>query len=123
CRPVTVTAVAFADLLLVGQTEGAAVRLLNTVSEPVSSTNTTGGMYSFDISWIDRTNGTYYLADRSNKAVDVVVAETMVTQLTGGFAGFTPCPPPPVGPTAPGANDCAGPNAVATSANCLFVTA
>jgi len=65
CRPVPVTAVAFAVLLLVGHTEGAAVRLLTTVPVPVSSTNTTGGMYSFDISWVDRTTGTYYLADRS----------------------------------------------------------
>ena len=117
CRPVPVTAVAFAVLLLVGHTEGAAVRLLTTVPVPVSSTNTTGGMYSFDISWVDRTTGTYYLADRSNKAVDVVVAETFFTQLTGGFAGFTPCAVQPAG-----ANDCAGPNGVATSANCLFVT-
>jgi hypothetical protein len=115
CRPATVTAVV-AALLLVGQTAGAAVRLLTTVPVPVSSTNTTGGMYSFDISWVDRTTGTYYLADRSNQAVDVVEAETFITQLTGDFAGFTPCSPPA------GANDCAGPNGVATSANCLFVT-
>jgi sugar lactone lactonase YvrE len=94
-----------------------AVRLVNTVPIPVTSTNTTGGMYSFDISFVDRTTGTYYLADRSNQAVDIVVAETFVTQLTGGFAGFTPCAVQPAG-----ANDCSGPNGVATSANCLFVT-
>ena len=75
------------------------------------------GMYSFDISWVDRTTGAYYLADRSNKTVDVVVAETFVAQVAGGFAGFTPCADPNAG-----ANDCAGPNGVATSANCLFVT-
>src|SRR5215471_18855684 len=94
-----------------------AVRLVNTVPIPVASTNTTGGMYSFDISFVDRTTGTYYLADRSNQAVDIVVAETFVTQLTGGFAGFTPCAVQPAG-----ANDCSGPNGVAISANCLFVT-
>src|SRR5215469_5075277 len=94
-----------------------AVRLVNTVPIPVAQTNTTGGMYSFDISFVDRTTGTYYLADRSNRAVNVVVAETFVTQLTAGFAGFTPCAVQPAG-----ANDCAGPNGVATSANCLFVT-
>src|SRR5262249_1831640 len=93
-----------------------ATRLLTTVGIPVSGANTTGGMYSFDISWVDRATGTYYLADRSNKAVDVVTAETIVTQLPGGFAGFTPCVP------APGANDCSGPNGVVTWANCLFVT-
>ena len=93
------------------------VKLLSMVPVPVSATNTTGGMYSFDISWVDRTTGTYYLADRSNKVVDVVVDETTVTQLTGDFTGFTPCAVQPAG-----ANDCAGPNGVATSANCLFVT-
>jgi hypothetical protein len=94
-----------------------ATRLLGTVPIPVSSTNTTGGMFSFDISFVDRATGTYYLADRSNQAVDVVVGETIVTQVTGGFAGFKPCAVQPAG-----ANDCAGPNGVATSANCLFVT-
>jgi hypothetical protein len=74
-------------------------------------------MYSFDISFIDQATQTYYLADRSNQAVDVVVAETFVTQVTGGFAGFTPCADPNAGP-----NDCSGPNGVATSTNCLFVT-
>src|SRR5262249_4877338 len=114
-RPLTVAVVASA-LLLVGHAAEPAVLLLRTVPIPVSDTNTTGGMYSFDISWVDRATGTYYLADRSNQAVDVVVAETFVTQLTGGFAGFTPCSPPA------GANDCAGPNGVTTSGHCLFVT-
>jgi hypothetical protein len=95
--PLTVAVVA-AALLLVEHAAEPAVRLLTTVPVPVSGTNTTGGMYSFDISWVDRATGTYYLADRSNQAIDVVVAETLVTQLTGGFAGFTLCSPPP-GPT------------------------
>ena len=94
-----------------------ATRLLTTVGIPVSGANTTGGMYSFDISWVDRATGAYYLADRSNKAVDVVVAERFVAQVAGGFAGFTPCADQNAG-----ANDCAGPNGVATSTNCLFVT-
>src|SRR5205823_1975568 len=77
-----------------------AVRLLSTVAIPVSNINTTSGaMYSFDISWVDQATGNYYLADRSNKAVDAVSAETFVTQIfpTNGhaaFAGFTPCSPP-----------------------------
>ena len=107
-------------LVLVAPNSGAhaasPVQLVNTVTIPVSGTNTSGGMFSFDISFVDQATGTYYLADRSNQAVDIVVAETFVTQLTGGFAGFVPCNP------AAGANDCAGPNGVATSANCLFVT-
>src|SRR5262249_61427031 len=58
-------------------------------------------------------------AGRSNKSVEVVDTKTLtfVTPLTGGFRGFTACAVQPAG-----ANDCAGPNGVATSANCLFVT-
>jgi hypothetical protein len=96
-----------------------AVRLLATVPIPsTKANNTAGGLYSFDISWVDQASQTYYLADRSNFAIDVVdtTSNLLITQLTGGFAGFTPCSPPA------GANDCAGPNGVATSANCLFVT-
>ena len=61
---------------------------------PVAAGNT-DGMYSFDISFIDQATGVYYLADRSNKAVDVF-AESIVTQIIPNnghapFAGFTPC--------------------------------
>jgi hypothetical protein len=104
-----------------GQRQGP-VRLLHTVPVPVSAANTTaGGLYSFDISWVDQGTGTYYLADRSNKAVDSVVAETIVTQIAPNnghapFAGFVPCSPPA------GANDCAGPNGVVAAFPWLFVT-
>jgi hypothetical protein len=37
-------------------------------------------MFSFDISWVDPANGLYYLADRSNAALDVV-------DTTGAFTG------------------------------------
>jgi hypothetical protein len=98
------------------------VRLLKTIPVPVSAANTTAGaLYSFDISWVDQATDTYYLADRSNKAVDLVEAETAVTQLAPNngfapFAGFTPCTPPA------GANDCAGPNGVVVAFPWLFVT-
>jgi len=97
-----------------------AVRLFRTVAIPPTQDNTTaGGLYSFDISWVDQATQTYYLADRSNKTVDVVDAKTLklTHQVTGGFRGFTACAVQPAG-----ANDCAGPNGVATSANCLFAT-
>lgn len=97
-----------------------AVRLFRTVAIPPTQDNTTaGGLYSFDISWVDQATQTYYLADRSNKTVDVVDAKTLklTHQVTGGFRGFTACAAQPAG-----ANDCAGPNGVATSANCLFAT-
>jgi hypothetical protein len=137
-----VAAVVAVALLLVGPAAGAAdpqdsggrgqrekqgkrepeVRLLHTIPIPVSAANTTAGaLYSFDISWVDQATGTYYLADRSNKAVDMVEAETFVMQIAPNnghapFAGFTPCVPPA------GANDCAGPNGVVAAFPWLFVT-
>src|SRR5690349_6092612 len=54
-----------------------AVRLLQTIPIPVSPENSTAdGLYSFDISWIDQPTGIYYLADRSNKRVQIVDADT-----------------------------------------------
>ena len=74
-----------------------AVHLLASVPVPVSNINTTSGaLYSFDISYVDQSTGVYYLADRSNKAVDVLSSESIVTQIFpnnghAAFAGFTPC--------------------------------
>jgi hypothetical protein len=124
--PVLLTGSAGADDSKRVKTEPA-VRLLDAVPVPVSAANTTSGaMYSFDISWVDQTRQVYYLADRSNKSVDSLDAKTptVVTQFApnnghGPFAGFTPCVPPA------GANDCAGPNGVATAPSpqpWLFVT-
>jgi hypothetical protein len=60
---------------------------------------------SFDISFvdsIDSVKGTYILADRTNKSVDVVDVRTntVINQLTPGFIGFT------------GDNNTSGPNGV-----------
>ena len=67
------------------------VRLLSTIPVPVAATNMTGGMYAFDISFVDQSNNHYYLADRSNAAVDVANAKTgiFVKQITASppFAG------------------------------------
>ena len=56
---------------------------------------------SFDISWVDRSSQTYYLADRSNKGIDIINARnsTFVARI-GGFVGFT------------GSNETSGPNGV-----------
>ena len=56
---------------------------------------------SFDISFVERSSQTYYLADRSNKAVDIfdASANTFETRVAG-FVGFT------------GNNDTSGPNGV-----------
>ena len=56
---------------------------------------------SFDISWVDEPTETYFLADRSNKAVDIFSAET--NTFLGRVDGF-------VGPST--SNDTAGPNGV-----------
>src|ERR1700746_1197991 len=58
------------------------VRLIDSMEVPVSATNTTKGMFSFDISYVDQSTGTYYLADRSNKAVDALAAGgSIITQI------------------------------------------
>jgi DNA-binding beta-propeller fold protein YncE len=57
----------------------------------------------FDISWVDEPSQTYYLADRTNKQIDVVDARTdtfVQTLAHGRFVGFT------------GDNDTSGPNGI-----------
>src|SRR5215813_5258137 len=102
-----------------GEDGKGAVRLLKVIPVPVRAgvNNTAGALYSFDISWVDQATQTYYLADRSNRAVDIVDAKTkkFLTQLTATppFAGISP----PAFSTAT-----AGPNGVVTGGHCLFVT-
>jgi len=62
--------------------------------------------FSFDIGWVDN-NGTYYLADRTNKGIDIinnVYNNNTLRGTIGGFVGFA------------GNNDTAGPNGVVTDA-------
>jgi DNA-binding beta-propeller fold protein YncE len=82
------------------------IKLLATVPIPGSP------LLAFDISWIDSGTQTYYLADRSNAAIDVVDAKhnTFVRQIAGGFRGFS------------GNNDTSGPNGVAVSGHWLFAS-
>src|ERR1700704_1778135 len=92
-----------------------AVRLLTTVPIPGTNANTTGGkMYVFDISFVDQTTQTYYLADRSNAVVDVVNAKTseLISQIKAkpAFKGCT------------GSNATSGPNGVVAAFPWLFVT-
>src|SRR5215475_3793880 len=90
------------------------VRLLKTIPVPVRAANTTGGLYSFDISFVDQSTDTYYLADRSNAVVDVVNAKTgkFVKQIHANpaFKGFT------------GSNATSGPNGVVAHFPWLFAT-
>ena len=112
-----------AGLLAAGGTSWAAssepaLKLLDSLPVPVATGNTTGGMYSFDISFVDQATGVYYLADRSNKAVDVVSAESIVTQIfpNNGHAPFAGVSPPAF------ATATAGPNGVVAAFPWLFVT-
>jgi len=91
-----------------------AVRLLTTVPIPGTKTNTSGKMYVFDISFVDQTTQTYYLADRSNAVVDVVDARSnkLISQISAkpAFKGFT------------GNNATSGPDGVVAAFPWLFVT-
>jgi hypothetical protein len=68
-----------------------------------------GGFFSFDISWVDNTIHKYYLADRSNKAIEILDLSSFPPTLTqvpnSKFQGFT------------GNNDTSGPDGVLTANN------
>lgn len=86
--------------------DGKPIALLATVPTPGTP------LVAFDISWIDADTQTYYLADRSNAAIDVVDARRnrFVRQIHAGFQGFT------------GSNDTSGPNGVTVSGRWLFAS-
>jgi hypothetical protein len=102
---------------------GEALRLLKTVPIPGTDVNlTNGNLYSFDISFVDQSTQTYYLADRSNNVVDVVDAKTgtfdrqiAVEPLFPPFAGVAV-----VNGTVQGGQS--GPNGVVAAFPWLFVT-
>src|SRR4029453_15784468 len=90
---------------------------------PGTTANTTNGkLYSFDISFVDDQTQTYYLADRSNVAVDVVDAKTAALSgqisVTPPFAGFLPT----AACNDAGGRNCSGPNGVVAAYPWLFVT-
>ena len=102
-----------------GQTKGEAgadraLRLKTLAPIPATTSNTTGAMYVFDISFVDQKTETYYLADRSNAVVDVVDADTgtFTKQIAAvpAFRGFS------------GSNATSGPNGVVAAFPWLFVT-
>jgi hypothetical protein len=95
-----------------------AVHLLNSVPIPISPTNTGTGTFSFDISFVDQSDGTYYLADRNNQAVDALFAESIVKQIVpnNGHAPFAGISPPAFSTAT------AGPNGVVAAFPWLFVT-
>src|SRR5437588_7011971 len=98
-----------------------ALRLLTTIPIPPTPQNANGKMFSFDISWIDKANGLYYLADRSNAALDVIdttgaftgTPDTLFGQIGGSAVGFK-------GDT--GSTATSGPNGVVAAFPCIFAT-
>lgn len=92
---------------------GGIVKLLKVIPATACPTCGSDKIVVFDISWIDAATQRYYLADRTNKAVDVVDTRTntYLKQIQKGtFKGFT------------GKNDTSGPNGVVVSGHWLFVT-
>jgi LVIVD repeat len=77
---------------------------------------------SFDISWVDPGRGLYFLADRSNKGVDIISTKTKTfigragdTSGPGTFVGILPGPI-----TSPVDNNHSGPDGVVSRGKCLY---
>ena len=81
---------------------------LNTVIQ-VPGSSAANPFFSFDISWFDPVRNKYFLADRNNKAIDVIKpANNSIEQFVNpGFAGVLPSPAAPN-------NDISGPDGVLT---------
>jgi hypothetical protein len=107
--------------LLAASPTPAQLSLLKTIPINGTAANRATQMFSFDISFVDPATGLYYLADRSNAAVDVIdttgaftgTPDTLFGQIGGpafGFAGDT------------GSTATSGPNGVVAASPCIFVT-
>jgi len=95
-------AVALLAMALTGGTAGAVLNPPPSTTVRLAKIPVPGKpLRAFDISWVDSASAHYYLADRSNGAIDVVdtTTNTLVTQI-GGFVGAT------------GKNDTSGPDGV-----------
>ncbi len=78
----------------------------------VKGSPTNYGPYGFDISWVDNSTQKYYLADRTNNAIDLVDAatDTFLGFIgKGQYSGSRPCPDHPKD-----LRHCSGPNGVVT---------
>src|SRR6516164_2677784 len=105
---------------LVASPSPAQLSLLKTIPINGTAAKPTTQMFTFDISWVDNANnGLYYLADRSNAAIDVVdttgaftgTPDTLFGQIGGPAVGFQ-------GDT--GNNNTSGPDGVAAFFPCIF---
>jgi hypothetical protein len=70
------------------------VTLLTTIGVPSAgpgiNPNPGGAFTAFDISFVDPVTGRYYLADRSNAAVDIFAGETFLGRTASVFTGQQP---------------------------------
>ncbi len=89
-----------------------AVRFVGSIPVPNAA------LHGFDISWVDASTERYYLADRSNAAIDVIDARvgTFLRQIKGNFAGVK------FNASGGANNDISGPNGVVASGRWLFAT-
>jgi hypothetical protein len=121
-RAAALAAVAAPALLLTGPTGWAASKSEAAVSFqagipiPVAKTNKTGGMYSFDISFVDQKTQRGYVADRTNQSIDIFNAKApnnFIKQIAAkpAFAG-----------SSPGGAELSGPNGVLTANGCIIAT-
>ena len=106
--------------------DAAPLRLINIIPINGTAGHPNTKTFAFDISFVDQATGLYYLADRSNAALDVIDTtgnnkaicgptdtgpDTLCGQIGGsgvGFAGDT------------GNTNTSGPDGVAASGNCIF---
>ena len=100
---------------LVASPTPAQLSLLTTIPINGTAASPSTKLYSFDISWVDQATGLFYLADRSNKALDVIdtKTDTLFGQAGGaafGFAGDS------------GNSGTSGPNGVTAALGCIFAT-
>jgi hypothetical protein len=116
-----VGSVAWAEGQTSGDPNAPALRLLTTIPINGTAGSPSTKLFSFDISWVDQATGLYYLADRSNKALDVINTNTNTLFGQAGGAAFNFA-----GDT--GSSGTSGPNgvtagsSVGSTVNCVFAT-
>ncbi len=95
-----------------------ALRLIKLIPINGTAASPNTQMFSFDISFVDPATGLYYLADRSNKALDVIdtTTDTLFGQIGGSAAGQANF----AGDT--GTTATSGPNGVVAASPCIFAT-
>ena len=103
---------------LVASATPAQLSLLKTIPINGTAGNRATKMFCFDISFVDPATGLYYLADRSNAALDVI--DTKTDTLFGQIGGNPAFQPGFAGDTGTAATS--GPNGVVSASPCIFAT-